>query len=284
MPEIAVRLIAFLLVGGAVWALSRRFPMPEYGPQKVEPFDRWFLLVALALAGLVDEVFGPLLSGLAHHVYQGAEAARVEVAGWSVTTQVIAYLIATDFLGYWAHRFMHTHALWRIHALHHSARSLNWFSGMRGSPLHMVVVLAPGALMASLFLLTENRVAFYTLLLIEMASQHLTHSNLRLPFARQLEWFVVTPRMHFVHHHREARFGNSNYGFYFSVWDHLFGTYIDADDVPNKGPLGLTEDYTKGSLFLGLQLREPAQDGHEDVGSVGHAAQHQNGVAAAEGK
>lgn len=260
MPEVAVRLIAFMVVGVAVWALAQHFPMEEYGKQQVEPFDRWFLVIALALAGGVDEVFTPLLTALAGHFYQAAAGTRQEVASWSVGTQVLAYLIVTDFLGYWAHRLMHTAAVWRIHALHHSARSLNWFSGMRGSPLHMLLVLAPGVLVASVFLLTESRSAFFILLFIEMASQHLTHSNVRLPFARQLEWLLVTPRMHFIHHHREARYGNSNYGFYFSIWDHLFGTYIDADDVPDKGPLGLVENYTRTSLFLGLKLTEEAPD------------------------
>lgn len=260
MPEELLRLLAFIVLGVAVWALARRFPMEEYGAQPVEPFDRWFLAVALALAGIVDAIFGPSLTALANYLYQWAAPARQAVKGWSVTEQVLVYLIATDFLGYWAHRLMHTSAVWRIHAMHHSARTLNWFSGMRGTPMDMVFILVPGALMAPLFLLTESHTAFFILLFIQMASEHLTHSNLRLPFVRQLEWFLVTPRMHFIHHHRDMAYGNSNYGFYFSIWDHLFGTYIDSDDVPDKGPLGLMENYTMKSLFLGIKLTEPSPD------------------------
>ncbi|MBS0367995.1 MAG: sterol desaturase family protein [Proteobacteria bacterium] len=260
MPEELLRLLAFIVLGIIVWALARRFPMDEYGPQPVEPFDRWFLAVALALGGAVDVIFGPALNAVANGLYAWAAPARQAVAGWSVTTQVLVYLITTDFLGYWAHRLMHSSAVWRIHAMHHSARSLNWFSGMRGTPMDMVFILAPGALMAPLFLLTESHTAFFILLFIQMASEHLTHSNLRLPFVRQLEWFLVTPRMHFIHHHRDMAYGNSNYGFYFSIWDHLFGTYIDSDDVPDKGPLGLMEDYTMKSLFLGVRLTEPAPE------------------------
>lgn len=263
MSELLVRLAAFVLVGVLSWGLARRFPMRDYGPQHVEPFDRWFLLIALLLAAVVDEVFGPLLASSVDQLYRWAGSARQHVAAWSVPAQVVAYLVTTDFLGYWAHRFMHGRRLWRIHALHHSSRSLNWFSGMRGSPLHMVLVLAPGAMMASMFLLTQNRWAFFTLLFIEMASQHFTHSNVRVPFARQLEWLIVTPRMHFVHHHREAAYGNANYGFYFSVWDHLFGTYIDADTVPRLGELGIMEDYTLDSMFWGIHLKERPQGRRE---------------------
>lgn len=256
MAEMAQRLIAFILIGAACWGLSLLFPMTEYGRQRIEFFDRWFLAVTLILAGAVDLVFGPLSQLLANDFYHWSQPARNYVANCSVPLQVALYLITTDFIGYWVHRFMHTEKVWRVHALHHSPRSLNWFSGMRGSPLHMILVLAPGTLTASLFLLASSRSAFIALLLIEIGSQHLTHSNLRLPFARQLEWLIVTPRMHFVHHHRDPEFGNSNFGFYFSIWDHLFGTYIDADDVPNKGTLGVREDYTKLSLFLGVKLVE----------------------------
>lgn len=256
MTELGLRLLAFIAVGLLAWWLARKWPMADYGPQQVHPFDRWYLLIALLLAAAVDEGLGPILAATAHHIDLWTGSAMQQVAGWSVPAQVAAYLVATDFLGYWAHRWMHGRALWRVHAMHHSSRTLNWFSGMRGSPLHMVLVLAPGAMMASVFLLNQSPTAFWGLLMVEMASQHFTHSNIRVPFAKQLEWVLVTPRMHFVHHHREARYGNSNYGFYFSVWDHLFGTYLDADAVPRLGDLGLMEDYTMGSLFWGLKLQE----------------------------
>ncbi len=261
MPELPLRLLTFILIGVIVWALARRFPMEGYGPQKVEAFDRRFLMIALVMVAVVDQAFGSLSASLASGLYEWAAPARQYVAGWSITTQVIFCLLVSDFLGYWVHRLMHTEAFWRIHAFHHSAESLNWFSGMRSSPLHVVLILAPGALIAALFLLTESRWAFLILLLIDVFNQHLTHSNLRLPFVRQLEWLLVTPRMHFVHHRRDEACANSNYGFYFAIWDHIFGTYIDSADLPNKGLLGLSRTYTKKSMFLGLNLTETPPDG-----------------------
>ncbi len=256
MLEMTLRLLTFILIGVSVWAVARRFPMEEYGPQKVEPFDRWFLVIALVMAAVVGEVFGSLSGGLANNLYHWAAPARQYVAGWSITGRIILYLVVSDFLGYWIHRLMHSEAFWRIHAFHHSAQSLNWFSGMRGSPMHVVLTLAPGTLIAALFLLAESRSTFLILFIVDIGSQHLTHSNLRLPFARQLEWLLVTPRMHFIHHHHDAAYGNSNYGFYFSIWDHMFGTYIDSAFVENRSRLGLSANYTKKSLFLGLRLTE----------------------------
>jgi hypothetical protein len=40
-----------------------------------------------------------------------------------------------------------------------------------------------------------------------------------------LQWFVVTPDMHRVHHSILSRETNSNFGFNLPWWDRLFGTY-----------------------------------------------------------
>jgi sterol desaturase/sphingolipid hydroxylase (fatty acid hydroxylase superfamily) len=65
------------------------------------------------------------------------------------------------------------------------------------------------------------------------------HANFQLPLwlDRIVRMVFVTPDMHRVHHsviHRET---DSNYGFNLSVWDRMFGTYIDQ---PSKGHDGMT--------------------------------------------
>ena len=50
---------------------------------------------------------------------------------------------------------------------------------------------------------------------------------------RILRLVFVTPDMHRVHHSQEHREGNSNFSNMLSVWDRLFGTYVDqpAEDT-----------------------------------------------------
>jgi sterol desaturase/sphingolipid hydroxylase (fatty acid hydroxylase superfamily) len=52
------------------------------------------------------------------------------------------------------------------------------------------------------------------------------HSNVRLPPTLEgtLARLVVTPSIHWVHHHRVRRDTDSNYGTLFSFWDELFGS------------------------------------------------------------
>jgi len=58
----------------------------------------------------------------------------------------------------------------------------------------------------------------------------LEHSNIRLsPGVNRLLALVVTfTDMHKVHHSRDARFTNTNYGNVVSLWDRVFGTFTDA--------------------------------------------------------
>lgn len=250
------RLLAFVLIGIAVRTASLRYPMPAYANQKIERFDLSFVWVALGVATAVEMWINPVLlqglNGLSlspHFLWDRLSTSPTLV-------QIIVYLVLTDFLGYAVHRFMHSPWAWRIHAFHHSVRSLNWISGIRGSPLHIVLILLPGTLISSLLLLPQNPTAFWVVVVFDVTSQHLNHSNVRLPFAKQLEWLLVTPQMHFLHHHIDERYGKCNYGFYFSIWDRVFGTYVDASTVANKGQLGLATDYTTLSMLCGVGLRK----------------------------
>jgi sterol desaturase/sphingolipid hydroxylase (fatty acid hydroxylase superfamily) len=63
---------------------------------------------------------------------------------------------------------------------------------------------------------------------------------------------LVTPRFHFVHHSTNRSIANSNYGFIFSVWDRLFGTYTDPAVVPPDDSLGLGYEISSWRLVLGL--------------------------------
>ena len=47
-----------------------------------------------------------------------------------------------------------------------------------------------------------------------------------------LEWVVVTPRYHHVHHGTTPDCYRRNFGVVFSIWDRLFGTYGDPEAIP----------------------------------------------------
>jgi sterol desaturase/sphingolipid hydroxylase (fatty acid hydroxylase superfamily) len=65
------------------------------------------------------------------------------------------------------------------------------------------------------------------------------HANVRLApkLDRVLRKLVITPDLHRVHHSILRRETDSNYGFNLSIWDRIFGTYIDQ---PEKGHTEMT--------------------------------------------
>lgn len=162
-------------------------------------------------------------------------------------------IVLTDLLNYWSHRALHSRWLWDQHAWHHAPQRLNWVSGNRASLVHMLVATVPTIVIpVSLLFPIEQFVG--TSLFITMLSvfiQHYIHSNIKLPYQRQLEVVLVTPRYHFVHHSTTRAYSDSNYAFILA-WDRLFGTFTDPEIVPKNDPLGLNYDTTNWRLILGL--------------------------------
>lgn len=165
-------------------------------------------------------------------------------------------LVLGDFIAYWSHRFMHTTKMgWQQHAWHHTPKNIWWLSGLRGTPLHLVLTIGPYTL-GNIFFLSpesaENSWILTTSLIIGIVNQHGIHSNIRLPFSATIEKILVTPRIHFVHHSADIRFTNSNYGFIFSFWDRLFGSYTNPEHVAKDQQLGLDYRASYVKMMLGL--------------------------------
>lgn len=254
MAEDALRLLVFVGVGVGLWLLSLRLGMKEYGPQPLLAMDGLMFAVGMAMIGLYDLLLAPQVLAALNLLDPLTTTLRQFFRNTHPAVQLLMFLLVTDFLGYWLHRLLHTRRWWRFHAFHHSSESLNWLSGTRGSPVHYVLNLVPATITGTLCLISDATWLFVTLMFVDAFSQHLGHSNLRLPFEKQLEYLFATPRMHFIHHHPEVRYTNSNYGFYFSICDHLFGTYVDAATVHPR-QLGLDYHDQPMRQFLGLEPR-----------------------------
>jgi sterol desaturase/sphingolipid hydroxylase (fatty acid hydroxylase superfamily) len=188
-------------------------------------------------------------------------------------TALLLYVVVSDFASYWAHRLLHGRLLWDTHAWHHSPKYLYVLSGSRAGPIHILVLIAPTTLA---YLVFPYPTAHYYALAhgaFQVANQHYIHSNLWVPFAKYLEFVLVTPRFHFVHHSRTRAYCDSNYGFIFSVWDRLFGTYTDPDRVPRDEPLGLNYEISNVRALFGLPPpRRPASGASGSAQAANEAA------------
>jgi len=160
-------------------------------------------------------------------------------AWWSGLPGLALDLALLDFWIYWWHRANHEIPfLWRFHEVHHLDRFLDSTTALRFhfGEVALSALVRAGVIVAFGFPFVSV-VAFETLVLVAALFHH---SNLRIPsgLERALARVVITPSIHWVHHHRTRADTDSNYGTVFSFWDRIFGTRSPSPRRPDM-PLGV---------------------------------------------
>lgn len=154
---------------------------------------------------------------------------RLPADHWA--TWVIA-IVVLDFCLYWAHRFSHETRLgWAIHVTHHSSERYNLSVALRQS--WTLGLLA--CFFAPLPLLGVPIEVVLVVKALSSAYQFWLHTEAidRLP--RWFELVFNTPSHHRVHHGRNPRYLDKNYGGTFIVWDRAFGTFEPEVERPRYG-------------------------------------------------
>lgn len=194
------------------------------------------------------------------------------LAAWPI---VIVDVIVLDCWTYWLHRAYHrAPAMWRLHAAHHLDEFLDSSSALRFHAfeiaLSALLRMAPIILFAIPF---AHVVVFETVLLVATIFHH---SNLNLPakFERLLSRVVVTPSIHWVHHHAVWRDTNSNYSGVFSIWDRLFRTKSASPRAPD---MKIGVEGHSDRTFIGLLATPFTGAGRPRFGGRETRREYQNG-------
>ena len=137
--------------------------------------------------------------------------------------QLFIILVFSDFVQYWVHRTFHTvPALWRFHAVHHSAKHLDWLAGSR---MHFIeIAILRGFTAIPMFTLGFDPAAIQAYVLIVYFYSHFIHSNIGWNL-KPIESTFATPRFHHWHHGAEREAIDVNYAIHFPIFDRIFGTY-----------------------------------------------------------
>ena len=168
------------------------------------------------------------------------------LAPWQIPPGVftwIAALFITDFLAYWHHRLSHEiNFLWAAHVVHHQSEELNTSTVFRVSFFAVIN--------RSLFFIWMPFFGFDPLTIASTAIflgiyQFLTHSRL-VGKLGVLEIFMTTPSHHRVHHARNEKYLDKNYGHIFIFWDKLFGTFMEEEEEPDYG---ITSGFESSNAF-----------------------------------
>jgi len=135
---------------------------------------------------------------------------------------VIAFL-ALDFAGYWVHRLAHTvNFFWNNHIVHHSSEEFNLACALRQSISVYFRIYAFLLIPAAMFGVPQQVIAVVAPLhLFAQFWYHTQHIN-KMGW---LEYIIVTPAHHRVHHAINPEYLDKNYGQIFIFWDRMFGTF-----------------------------------------------------------
>jgi sterol desaturase/sphingolipid hydroxylase (fatty acid hydroxylase superfamily) len=208
---------AVLVVGSLVvfFLLERMFPAAPAVAGFARPAKN--LGLAAVNAALSPLIVLPLTLAAARY----APHWRPEwLLGW---TGLVFDILVLDLWIYWWHRANHEiPLLWRFHEVHHLDETLDSTSAVR---FHFGEVLLSSLVRSAVIVALAvpfSSVVIFEVLIALAAIFH--HSNLRLParFEAALSKIVVTPSIHWVHHHAERQDTDSSYGTIFAFWDRIF--------------------------------------------------------------
>jgi len=198
---------------------------------------------AVLLNRSIDLLFAPVVARYAPEAVASALGGLRDLPTWS---KIVIAVVLADFSLYWIHRAQHTwNWAWRTHAWHHSVEELYWFSGFRTSFLHSLVYNVPQVAIPVLLLgmgTFETAICFA----IGMVIQFWEHVNWRVDLGK-LDRVMVTPDFHRVHHSITEQ-PLKNLAPTFSLWDRMFGTWVDPRTVPLDTPLGIGEPIPKKAV------------------------------------
>lgn len=214
------------------------------------PFFIAFVLVELALDwrrgtayyrlnDSVSSLSMGILSTASKLVVYGAGAAILlwfgeHFALWQVPVESpwawIITFVFYDVLYYWFHRISHERQLfWGSHVAHHSSEEYNLTTALRQTSMSFFyswIFFIP------CFVVGVPAQMYFTVASLNLLYQFWVHTR----HIKKLGWFdyvFVSPSNHRVHHARNPRYMDKNYGGVFILWDRLFGTFIaELDEEP----------------------------------------------------
>ncbi|HWJ26692.1 MAG TPA: sterol desaturase family protein [Flavisolibacter sp.] len=173
-----------------------------------------------------------------------------------ILATIVSFLLL-DYSNYTWHILLHKlPILWRFHLVHHTDLDLDITTAFRFHFGEMIgSVFFRGA---AIVLIGASPMMVLIYEIIFEAATQFHHSNVKLPFRLEklLNFLIVTPRMHGIHHSMIKAEANSNYSVVFSFWDRIHNTV--RLNIPQSQIITGVPSYTdEKELTVGRLLKLP---------------------------
>ena len=149
----------------------------------------------------------------------------------NIESNVYIYILSfifIDFASYWGHRLNHkVNLFWNNHIIHHSSEEFNLACALRQSISGLIGFRAIFLIPAAIFGIPSEIII--TLTPIHLFAQFWYHTQ-HIGKLGWIEYILVTPSQHRVHHAINKKYIDKNLSAIFCVWDRMFGTFQEELD------------------------------------------------------
>ena len=266
-------LVLYVIIIAIEWTLTARRNLKVY-TAKDTATNVYFAILNGSIEALMNTTVLFFLGWFWNHSLLHLQGSQLSGAG-PVFLYWFALFIIEDFFFYLLHYVdHHCRFFWAVHVTHHSSEQFNFSTGFRSSvfqPVYRMFYYAPIALIG--FQPAD-------ILIMYFATQILgtfVHND-RCPKLGWLEYILVTPSHHRVHHGSNPKYLDKNMGMALIIWDRLFGTFQEEDpaepvrygltkQVKSRDPLNIVFHEWKD---LWHDMTHDARNWREKLGYIFH--------------
>lgn len=220
---LALAIPLFLVLMGAEYLYARK---------KGKRFFRFPDSIANINVGIAERLFDTFTVGIFYFVY---DYLHRHYAIFEIRSSVLLWitlLIFTDFLWYWYHRLAHEVSIfWCAHVVHHQSEEFNYTVSARITVFQAFVRVGFWAVLP---VIGFPPAMITSVLLVHGLYPFFIHTR-TIGKLGWLEYILVTPSHHRVHHASNPQYLDRNYGDLLIIWDKLFGTFTAEDEEPVYG-------------------------------------------------
>lgn len=261
MKKILKILSVPMAIGALVWLETRR-PLRRRTESKLARSGR-----NLAIAGIgaltLQIAEKPVAERLARFV-ERENVGLLKIVRLPKWLEIALALALMDYTLYLWHVLTHkVPFLWRFHLVHHIDLDLDASTALRFHFGELAIsVLFRAAQILALGISPASFRAWQGFLFPSILFHH---SNLRLPenADRRLRNFIVTPRLHGIHHSAARRQTDSNWSSGLTVWDKLHGTFradVSQDEITVGVPAYQNPQEVVLTKILSLPFKKQKND------------------------
>jgi sterol desaturase/sphingolipid hydroxylase (fatty acid hydroxylase superfamily) len=219
-----------------------RKDQPVFRPEWQTDFHHFIVnhmvvgFVLLATNLLVHQLFG----------WAANDGIRGWVQGLNFWVALFLIVLVADLVQYWTHRAYHkVPLLWRLHAVHHSVKSMDWMAGSRQHILELLITRT--LVLAPIYVLGFSKEVIDAYIVVVGFQAVFNHANVSVRLG-PLRYLIVTPNFHHWHHSQDDEAIDKNYAAHFAFLDYLFGTAVKSDrEWPAQ--YGVVGDYVPNGFW-----------------------------------